>query len=164
MWLIDLKLLDMPGTNGYVVKQVSKQIYDLRKSTNQGETSKQKRWLWFRGSLWISLWRWQVFFWLAASEVNERGIWRARRWTLKGLLAQTKPISLLILVFMYITLCLSWWKKLDMVHVSSCQNILKYRVVIDYVTVEVKYYEISHLGILDGAWPRLLNINQIYCK
>ena len=119
----------MPGTNGYVVKQVSKQIYDLRKSANQGETSKQKRWLCFRGSLWISLWRWQFFFWLAA-----RGIWRARRWDLKGQLAQTKPLSLLILVFMYITLCLSWWKKLDMVHVSSCQNILKYRVVIDYVT------------------------------
>ena len=149
-WLIDLKLLVMPGTNGYVVKQVSKQTYDLRKSTNQGETSKQKRWLWFRGSLWISLWRWQFFFWLAASEVNKRGIWHARRWDLKGLLAQTKPLSLLILVFMYITLCLSWWKKPDMVHVSSCQNILKYRVVIDYVTVEVKYYKISLLGILNG--------------
>ena len=35
----------------------------------------------------------------------------------------------------YIMLCLmSGWKKLDMVRVSSCQNILKYRIVIDYVT------------------------------
>ena len=31
-------------------------------SNNLGETSKQRRWLWSRGSLWIiSLWRWQFF-------------------------------------------------------------------------------------------------------
>ena len=51
--------------------------------------------------------------------------------------AQTKPLSLLILVFKYIMLYLmSCWKKLDMVHVSSYQKILKYSIVIDYVTIQ----------------------------
>ena len=45
-------------------------------------------------------------------------------WALEGLLAQTKP--LLYYCVMYIMLCLdSCGKKLDMVRVSSCQNILK---------------------------------------
>ena len=42
------------------------------------------------------------------------GSWKAY------ILAQKKPLSLLILVFKYIMLCLmSCWKKLDMVHISS---------------------------------------------
>ena len=41
--------------NGYVAKQVSKEAYKLHKSNNQGETSKQRRWLWSRGSLQIYL-------------------------------------------------------------------------------------------------------------
>lgn len=53
------------------------------------------------------------------------------------ILAQTKPLSLLILVFKYIMFYLmSCWKKLDMVHVSSYQKILKYSIVIDYVTIQ----------------------------
>ena len=32
-------------------------------SSNQGETSEQRRWLWSWGSLWILLWRWQFFLW-----------------------------------------------------------------------------------------------------
>ena len=34
------------NTHGYVVKNVSKEAYEVRKSNNHGETSKQKRWLW----------------------------------------------------------------------------------------------------------------------
>ena len=77
-------------------------------------------------SLQISLWRRQFFLWLAASEVNERGIWCALQWALKGLLAQTKPHLSLILAFMYIKLYLmGCWKKLDMVRVSLCQTTVK---------------------------------------
>ena len=48
-----------------------------------------------------------------------------------------------------------------MVRVSSCQNILKYRIVIDYGTasvVEVKYNKISQLGILNGDRLRLIEV------
>ena len=68
----------------------------------------------------------------------------------KAVLALTKPLLLLILVFMYIMLYFMVFDELlkETVRVSSCQNVLKYN-------------KITQLGVPNGDRVRLIEVTEL---
>lgn len=86
-----------------MVKQAPKEAYELQNSNDQRETGKQRRWLWsqlpceypFEGAS-FSCSLLQAKLIEVELHVRCAGPWKAY------ILAQTKPLSLLILVFKYI--------------------------------------------------------------